>query len=314
MKYVIALAGNPNSGKTTLFNALTGSNQYVGNWPGVTVERKEALFQMGEDEVTLTDLPGVYSLSPYSIEENITRHFIAQHRPDVVLNIVDATNLERNLFLTLQLMELERPLVIALNLMDEIERHGGKIDCDRLSQLLGAPVVPISAKKRTGFDELFTALQQQAHHPVAPSALRRYDAATRMAVASIVAALGGAEAHSAFDEPEHFAHRDARHRDDDHTDRRPNAHIGGYEDEGYLATRRHRMGGAEAKRETRPSCPPPPDGRHREKIAPPSMPNLPGADGAPASRADARGRRPLRRHRADAARLAFNPAGEARTM
>jgi hypothetical protein len=122
----------------------------VGNWPGVTVERKEALFQMGEDEVTLTDLPGVYSLSPYSIEENITRHFIAQHRPDVVLNIVDATNLERNLFLTLQLMELERPLVIALNLMDEIERHGGKIDCDRLSQLLGAPVVPISAKKRTG--------------------------------------------------------------------------------------------------------------------------------------------------------------------
>ncbi len=234
MKYVIALAGNPNSGKTTLFNALTGSNQYVGNWPGVTVERKEALFQMGEDEVTLTDLPGVYSLSPYSIEENITRHFIAQHRPDVVLNIVDATNLERNLFLTLQLMELERPLVIALNLMDEIERHGGKIDCDRLSQLLGAPVVPISAKKRTGFDELFTALHRQAHHPVAPSALRRYDAATRMAVASIVAALGGAEAHSAFDEPEHFAHRDARHRDDDHTDRAPHAHIGGYEDEGDL--------------------------------------------------------------------------------
>ena len=96
MNITIALAGNPNSGKTTLFNALTGSNQYVGNWPGVTVERKEAQFQIGDDQATLVDLPGVYSLSPYSIEENITRHFIAQHSPDVVLNIVDATNLERN--------------------------------------------------------------------------------------------------------------------------------------------------------------------------------------------------------------------------
>lgn len=234
MKISIALAGNPNSGKTTLFNALTGSNQYVGNWPGVTVERKEALFELGEDTATLTDLPGVYSLSPYSIEENITRHFIAQHHPDVVLNIVDATNLERNLFLTLQLMELERPMVIALNLMDEVERHGGRIDGERLSELLGAPVVPISAKKRTGFDELFAALHSQAHHPVTASALRRYDAATRMAVASIVAALGGAEAHSAFDVSEHFGHRDARHRDDDHTAEAPHAHIGGYVDEGDL--------------------------------------------------------------------------------
>jgi ferrous iron transport protein B len=234
MNFTIALAGNPNSGKTTLFNALTGSHQYVGNWPGVTVERKEALFELGEDQATLTDLPGVYSLSPYSIEENITRHFIAQHRPDVVLNIVDATNLERNLFLTLQLMELERPMVIALNLMDEIERHGGKIDTKRLSDLLGAPVVPISAKKRTGFDELFTALHHQAHHPTTASALRRYDAATRLAVASIVAALGGAEAHSAFDVSEHFGHRDAHHRDDDHTAQAPHAHIGGYVDEGDL--------------------------------------------------------------------------------
>lgn len=234
MKISIALAGNPNSGKTTLFNALTGSNQYVGNWPGVTVERKEALFELGEDQAILTDLPGVYSLSPYSIEENITRHFIAQHRPDVVLNIVDATNLERNLYLTLQLMELERPLVIALNLMDEIERHGGHIDCHRLSLLLGAPVVPISAKKRTGFDELFTQLHKQAHAPVTASPLRRYDAATRMAVANIVAALGGAEAHSAFDVSEHFGHRDLHHRDDDHTAEAPHAHIGGYEDEGDL--------------------------------------------------------------------------------
>ena len=124
MSITIALAGNPNSGKTTLFNALTGSNQYVGNWPGVTVERKEARFDLKGEEATLVDLPGVYSLSPYSIEENITRHFIAQHAPDVVLNIVDATNIERNLYLTLQLMELERPVVIALNLMDELERRG----------------------------------------------------------------------------------------------------------------------------------------------------------------------------------------------
>ena len=234
MKISIALAGNPNSGKTTLFNALTGSNQYVGNWPGVTVERKEALFELGEDQATLTDLPGVYSLSPYSIEENITRHFIAQHRPDVVLNIVDATNLERNLYLTLQLMELERPMVIALNLMDEIERHGGRIDCARLSHLLGAPVVPISAKKRMGFDELFTQLHKQAHAPVSASPLKRYDAATRMAVSNIVAALGGAEAHSAFDVSEHFGHRDPHNRDDDHTAEAPHAHIGGYEDEGDL--------------------------------------------------------------------------------
>ena len=136
MSITIALAGNPNSGKTTLFNALTGSNQYVGNWPGVTVERKEARFDLKGEEATLVDLPGVYSLSPYSIEENITRHFIAQHAPDVVLNIVDATNIERNLYLTLQLMELERPVVIALNLMDELERRGG---CFRLS---GAPCRP----------------------------------------------------------------------------------------------------------------------------------------------------------------------------
>ena len=130
MKITIALAGNPNSGKTTLFNALTGSNQYVGNWPGVTVERKEARFLVHDDEATLVDLPGVYSLSPYSIEENITRHFIAQHAPDVVLNIVDATNIERNLYLTLQLMELERPIVIALNMMDlsvEAEAFGAEV-------------------------------------------------------------------------------------------------------------------------------------------------------------------------------------------
>ena len=232
MKITIALAGNPNSGKTTLFNALTGSNQYVGNWPGVTVERKEACFQLEEDEATLVDLPGVYSLSPYSIEENITRHFIAQHAPDVVLNIVDATNIERNLYLTLQLMELERPVVVALNLIDELERRGVKVDCKAFSQLLGVPVVPISAKKKLGFDQLFAAVYQQAHHPAVAYPVRRYDDSTRQALHEIVAALGGFSAHSAFDMDEHRAHRDQEERDDDHSPREQHRHIGGYADEG----------------------------------------------------------------------------------
>ena len=232
MNITIALAGNPNSGKTTLFNALTGSNQYVGNWAGVTVERKEAVFDIGDDRATLVDLPGVYSLSPYSIEENITRHFIAQHQPDVVLNIVDATNLERNLYLTLQLMELERPVVVALNLMDELKRRGESIDCARLSQALGAPVVPISAKRRQGFDELFQAIHDQAHDPKTSYPSRYYDASTREALREIVEALGGFSAHSAFDVDEHFEHRDQNERDDDHSARADHRHIGGYDDEG----------------------------------------------------------------------------------
>lgn len=234
MKITIALAGNPNCGKTTLFNALTGSNQYVGNWPGVTVERKEAHFLVKDDEATLVDLPGVYSLSPYSIEENITRHFIAQHAPDVVLNIVDATNIERNLYLTLQLMELERPLVIALNMMDELESRGETIDCDRLGQLLGARVVPISAKKKQGFDQLMEAIHDQAHTPTPTYPTRNYDDLTRNALRDIVEALGGFSAHSAFDMDEHFEHRDASERDDDHGPQDDHIHIGGYEDEGDL--------------------------------------------------------------------------------
>ena len=234
MKVTIALAGNPNSGKTTLFNALTGSNQYVGNWPGVTVERKEARLLVKDDEATLVDLPGVYSLSPYSIEENITRHFIAQHAPDVVLNIVDATNIERNLYLTLQLMELERPIVIALNMMDELERRGETIDCERLGQLLGAKVVPISAKKKQGFDALMEAIHQQAHTPTPTYPTRNYDDLTRYALRDIVEALGGFSAHSAFDMDEHFEHRDASERDDDHGPLDDHIHIGGYEDEGDL--------------------------------------------------------------------------------
>ena len=234
MNITIALAGNPNSGKTTLFNALTGSNQYVGNWPGVTVERKEAKFEIGDDQATLVDLPGVYSLSPYSIEENITRHYIAQHQPEVVLNIVDATNLERNLYLTLQLMELERPVVVALNLMDELNRRGEKIDCRKLSEELGTPVVPISAKKKQGFDALFAAIHDQAHNPTYAYPSRKYETATRAAVRSIVETLGGFTSHSAFDEVEHLFHRDDDHRDDDHQSTANHIHIGGYDDEGDL--------------------------------------------------------------------------------
>ncbi len=232
MEITIALAGNPNSGKTTLFNALTGSNQYVGNWPGVTVERKEARFRLDDDDALLVDLPGVYSLSPYSIEENITRHFIAQHTPDVVLNIVDATNIERNLYLTMQLMELERPVVIALNMIDEVKKRGGSIDVKKLTEILGIPVVPISAKRHEGFDELFRELHRQAHDPVISQPALKYDESTRKAVMEIAKALGGRHAHSAFDSEEHHGHRDENNRDDDHSASESHMHIGGYADEG----------------------------------------------------------------------------------
>ena len=130
----IALVGNPNCGKTTLFNALTGSNQYVGNWPGVTVEKKEGVAHVDGRDVTIVDLPGIYSLSPYSMEEIVARDFVVGEHPDAIINIVDATNLERNLYLTAQLLELERPMVIALNFMDEVEKRGDKLDLVRISR------------------------------------------------------------------------------------------------------------------------------------------------------------------------------------
>lgn len=149
-----ALAGNPNSGKTTLFNALTGARQYVGNWPGVTVEKKEGKVLHNNKEAQVIDLPGTYSLSPYSIEEIIARDCIVDESPDVVINIVDASNLERNLYLSTQLIEMGRPVVIALNMMDVASRRGYKIDCDKLSSLMGVPVVPIVASKKDGIDKL----------------------------------------------------------------------------------------------------------------------------------------------------------------
>ena len=158
---LVALAGNQNCGKTTLFNALTGSNQHVGNFPGVTVEKKEGKVR-GHEEIRIVDLPGIYSLSPYTSEEIVTRDFILNEKPDVILNIVDATNIERNLYLSLQLMELEKPMVIALNMMDEVTRSGNHIDVEQLSEKLKVRVVPISASRRDGIDDLVAALMEAA--------------------------------------------------------------------------------------------------------------------------------------------------------
>ena len=146
MEIRIALAGNPNSGKTTLFNGLTGSNQFVGNWPGVTVEKKEGKLKK-HDDVIITDLPGIYSLSPYTLEEVVARNYLVNEKVDAILNIVDGTNLERNLYLTTQLLELSIPVVIAINMMDVVRKNGDKINIEELSRELGCKVVEISAFK-----------------------------------------------------------------------------------------------------------------------------------------------------------------------
>ena len=158
----IALAGNPNSGKTTLFNALTGSNQFVGNWPGVTVEKKEGRLRKHED-VVIMDLPGIYSLSPYTLEEVVARNYLINQRPDAILNIIDGTNLERNLYLTTQLTELGIPVVIAINMMDVVRKNGDKIDTARLSEKLGCRIVEISALKGAGVMEAAEAAIKAAH-------------------------------------------------------------------------------------------------------------------------------------------------------
>lgn len=159
----LALTGNPNCGKTTLFNALTGASQYVGNWPGVTVEKKEGKSTIDGTEMTVVDLPGIYSLSPYSMEEIIARDFIVGEHPDAIVNIVDATNLERNLYLTIQLLELELPMVVALNFMDEVEKLGDRIDIEALSQHLGVPVIPITARTGKNIDQLLRVAHQEMH-------------------------------------------------------------------------------------------------------------------------------------------------------
>ncbi|MBR5681545.1 MAG: ferrous iron transport protein B [Clostridia bacterium] len=161
MNIRIALAGNPNSGKTTLFNALTGSNQFVGNWPGVTVEKKEGKLKK-YDGVTVTDLPGIYSLSPYTLEEVVARNYLIGEKPDAILNIIDGSNLERNLYLTTQLTELGIPVVCAINMMDVVTKNGDKINMTELSRQIGCPVVPISALKGTGIDEAAKAAVEAA--------------------------------------------------------------------------------------------------------------------------------------------------------
>ena len=149
MAIKIALAGNPNCGKTTMFNDLTGSSQYVGNWPGVTVEKKEGVLK-GHKDVSIIDLPGIYSLSPYTLEEVVTRDYIINERPDVILNLVDASNIERNLYLTTQLLEMGIPVVIAMNMIDIVKKRGDIINISELSKILGCKIIETSALKAQG--------------------------------------------------------------------------------------------------------------------------------------------------------------------
>ena len=185
----IALAGNPNCGKTTMFNDLTGANQYVGNWPGVTVEKKEGKYTKDKD-VTVTDLPGIYSLSPYSPEEIVARDYLLDGDPDVVINLIDATNLERNLYLTTQILELGLPVVIALNMMDLVEKNGDKIDVNKLSRELGCPIVPTSALKGRGMDELVKTAIELGKKGVPAAPQIRFSDEIETALAKIIDVLG----------------------------------------------------------------------------------------------------------------------------
>jgi ferrous iron transport protein B len=154
----IGLAGNPNCGKTTVFNNLTGTRQHVGNWPGVTVEKKEGSLNHKGQKITVVDLPGVYGLTAYSLDEVVARNYIVEEKPDVVVDIVDASNIERNLYLTVQLLEMEANVVVGLNMMDVAEERGYKIDIKELSRLLGVPVIPLVANKNKGTEELMDAV------------------------------------------------------------------------------------------------------------------------------------------------------------
>lgn len=190
MSMKIALAGNPNSGKTTLFNALTGSNQFVGNWPGVTVEKKEGKLK-GHQDVIIMDLPGIYSLSPYTLEEVVARNYLIGERPDAILNIVDGTNLERNLYLSTQLMELGIPVVMAVNMMDLVQKNGDQIDIDRLSRELGCKVMEISALKGTGIKEAAELAVQAASAGQAQQVVHTFDKKVEEALSAIENQLTG---------------------------------------------------------------------------------------------------------------------------
>ena len=193
MAITIALAGNPNSGKTTLFNALTGTSQYVGNWPGVTVEKKEgklkSVYAKNESDVTITDLPGIYSLSPYTLEEVVARNYLIGEKPDVILNIVDGTNIERNLYLSTQLMELGIPVVMAVNMMDVVERNGDRIHVDQLSEKLGCEGVEISALKGTGIDRV-AAKTLMAARKAETGVVHEFSEEVELAVHNVMERLG----------------------------------------------------------------------------------------------------------------------------
>ena len=167
---ILALAGNQNCGKTTLFNQLTGSNQHVGNFPGVTVDRKSGEIR-GRKNCEVVDLPGIYSIRPYTNEEIVARDFLIDEKPDAIINIADATNIERNLYLTLQMLEMNIPMVLALNMMDEVRNNGGTIDVKGLSERLGIPVLPISAAKNEGIDELISKVIECAEKKKKPKKL-----------------------------------------------------------------------------------------------------------------------------------------------
>lgn len=184
MAVKIALAGNPNSGKTTLFNALTGSNQFVGNWPGVTVEKKEGKLK-GHKDVVIMDLPGIYSLSPYTLEEVVARNYLINERPDVILNIVDGTNIERNLYLSTQLMELGIPVIMAVNMMDVVEKNGDKIHINKLSEKLGCEVVEISALKGTGISKAAEKAVALAQKKTANARVHEFDVVVEKAVEDV---------------------------------------------------------------------------------------------------------------------------------
>lgn len=192
MSITIALAGNPNCGKTTLFNEITGSKQHVGNWPGVTVEKKDGVYKKNK-EVVIMDLPGTYSLSPYSAEEIVARDYIVKDKPDAVINIVDGTSIERNLYLTLQIAETQIPMVVAMNMMDEVESRGDKIDCDKLAKVLGVPVVPIVARTGKGLKELMDAAVDVAKKGQKPNKLEVFGAELEDAIHAIADVLGSAD-------------------------------------------------------------------------------------------------------------------------
>ena len=192
MSVKIALAGNPNCGKTTLFNALTGSNQFVGNWPGVTVEKKEGKLKSSysAQEAIIMDLPGIYSLSPYTLEEVVARNYLIGERPDAILNIVDGTNIERNLYLSTQLLELGIPVVMAVNMVDVLEKDGSKIHVKKLSEKLGCPVVEISALKGTGIDDAVKRAVTAASEKRAAQPVHKFDAAIENAIETVSEKLG----------------------------------------------------------------------------------------------------------------------------